>query len=144
MKWMPTDPVAGNGGKKDERLRPKNKSKIFLQYFLMINSINQFNCRKMEYMLIVREGFKEQVEKNMLEIEKFTNEELVQAYNRQVKMGIVAVYAQAVYLLSMRYVFLARFEKSPVCINDRIILKLSGSVKLKDQLLYYLDDKPVE
>ncbi|MEY3200104.1 MAG: hypothetical protein RJA13_2062 [Bacteroidota bacterium] len=47
----------------------------------------------MEYMLIVREGFREEVEKNMLEIEKFTNEELVQAYNRQVKIGIVGLFS---------------------------------------------------
>ncbi len=97
----------------------------------------------MEYMLIVREGFREEVEKNMLEIEKFTNEELVEAYNRQVKIGIVAVYAQAVYLASMRYVFLARFQKSPVLINDRIILKLSGLVKLENHVLCYADNEPV-
>ena len=97
----------------------------------------------MEYMLIVREGFREEVEKNMLEIEKFTNEELVQAYNRQVKIGIVAVYAQAVYLASMRYVFLARFQKSPVSIYERIIVKLNDKVILKDGILYYLNGEEV-
>ena len=98
----------------------------------------------MEYMLLIREGFREEVEKNMLAIEKFTNEELVQAYNRSVKIGILAAYGQAVYLVSMRYVFLARFKKSPVLINDKIILKLSGLVKLENDVLFYLDNKPVE
>jgi RNase P/RNase MRP subunit POP5 len=122
---------------------PKNNCKIPLDFLLELNSINLFNKRKMEYMLIVREGFREEVEKNMLAIGKFTNEELVHAYNRNVKIGIVAAYAQAVYLVSMRYVFLERFKKSPVLINDKIILKLSGMVKLDNELLFYLDNEPV-
>jgi hypothetical protein len=123
---------------------PKNKCKILLEFLLVLNSINLFNKRKMEYMLLIREGFREEVEKNMLAIEKFTNEELVQAYNRSVKIGILAAYGQAVYLVSMRYVFLERFQKSPVLINDKIILKLSGMVKLENELLFYLDNEPVE
>jgi len=98
----------------------------------------------MEYMLLIREGFWEEVQKNMLAIGKFTDEELVQAYNRNVKIGIVAAYAQAVYLVSMRYVFLERFKKSSVLINDKIILKLSGMVKLENDVLFYLDNQPVE
>lgn len=94
-------------------------------------------------MLIVRKGFKEEVEKNMETIEKFTNEELVQAYNRRVKIKTICAYSQAVYLLSMRYVFLARFQKSPILINDGIILKLSGLVKLENQILLYLDNEIV-
>jgi hypothetical protein len=40
-------------------------------------------------------------------------------------------------------VFLARFQKSPVLINDRIILKLSGLVKLENHVLCYADNEPV-
>ena len=122
-------------------LKTNAKSTLIL---LVMNSINLFNKRKMEYMLLIREGFREEVEKNMLAIGKFMNEELVQAYNRSVKIGIVAAYGQAVYLVSMRYVFLERFQKSPVLINDGNILKLSGLVKLENELLFYLDNKPVE
>ncbi len=96
----------------------------------------------MEYVLIVKEGFKEEVTGHMEELEKLTNEDLIKRYNRQVEIGIVGVYAQAVFLASLRYVFLERFGKSPVSI-DRIIVKLNDKVMLKEGVLYYLNEEEV-
>lgn len=98
----------------------------------------------MEYMLIVRAGLTETVERNMPKMKTFSNDELVQAYNRSVEIGIVGSYDQAVYLLSMRYVFLERYKKSPVLIHSKIILKLTDQIKLENQVLMYLDNHPVE
>ena len=97
----------------------------------------------MEYMLFVREGFKEEVAGHMEELGKLSNEDLIKRYNRQVEIGIVGVYAQAVFLASLRYVFLARFQKSPVSIYERIIVKLNDKVILKDGILYYLNGEEV-
>ena len=109
----------------------------------MKNSINNKKPCTMEYMLIVKEGFREEVAGHMEQLEKLSNEDLIKRYNRQVEIGIVAVYAQAVFLASMRYVFLARFQKSPVSIYERIIVKLNDKVLLKDGILYYLNGEEV-
>ena len=109
----------------------------------MKNSINNKKPCTMEYMLIVKEGFKEEVAGHMEQLEKLSNEDLIKRYNRQVEIGIVAVYAQAVFLAAMRYVFLARFQKSPVSIYERIIVKLNDKVLLKDGILYYLNGEEV-
>jgi hypothetical protein len=89
----------------------------------------------MDYVLIVRDGFKEQMHENRLNLEKLTDDELVDAYNRQATIGIVGVYQQAVYLASMRSVFLERFNESPIRIEDGNILKLKGLVELKNHEL---------
>lgn len=94
----------------------------------------------MDYVLIVREGFKEQMQENRFNLEKLTDEELVDAYNRQATLGIVGVYQQAVYLASMHAVFLERFNESPICIEDGNTLKLKGLVELKNHKLSYAVD----
>jgi hypothetical protein len=94
----------------------------------------------MDYVLIVREGFKEQMHENRLNLEKLTDDELVDAYNRQATLGIVGVYQQAVYLASVRSVFLERFNESPIRIEDGNILKLKGLVELKNHELSSIVD----
>jgi len=89
----------------------------------------------MDYVLIVRDGFEEQMHENRLNLEKLTDDELVDAYNRQATIGIVGVYQQAVYLASMRSVFLERFNESPIRIEDGNTLKLKGLVELKNHEL---------
>jgi hypothetical protein len=98
----------------------------------------------MEYMLLTKANFWTEVENHMIEINKMTDQELVQSYNRKVEIGIVAVYAQAVYLVSFRYVFLERFKKSPIQINDGFILKLTEKIKLENQDIMYLDNTPIQ
>ena len=93
----------------------------------------------MEYVLIQRSGFREELLKNRAQLEKLGNEELVTSYNRQVEIGIVGVYSQAVFLAAMRFVFLKRFGMSPVEMEEGILLKLNKPVKLVKEGFVYID-----
>jgi len=44
----------------------------------------------------------------------FSDSELIEAYKREAKMGIVGVHQQHLYLIALRKVMLERFGSSPV------------------------------
>jgi RNase P/RNase MRP subunit POP5 len=99
--------------------------------------------RIMEYVMITRPGFREELRERYEEMQGYTNDELVEHYNRSVEIGIVGVYAQAVNLLAMRVLFCERFGHSPVVVKDQIIIGLTGTVKIDDGELFYLDGQKV-
>ena len=86
----------------------------------------------MEYLMIPRPGFREEVLEHYNLIKDYSDEELVERYNRQVDIGIVGVYKQAIHLLAMRLLFKERFDYSPIIIKDQIVISLSGRVTVQD------------
>lgn len=82
----------------------------------------------MKHVFTSREGDKEQFLKNFERIQKLSDHQLIEKYNAAVKTGIVGVHAQALHLLAMRKVFLKRFGKSPISIEDGIVISLTGKV----------------
>jgi len=58
-----------------------------------------------------------------------TLEELVNAYNKQVKCGIVGVHRQALYLIALRQEFSERLKKSPISLLE-YILGLVGPIEI--------------
>jgi hypothetical protein len=62
-------------------------------------------------------------------------EELVDAFNRQVKCGIVGVHRQALYLIALRKEFLLRLEQTPILIDSQKII----DIKKKIAVLYDAD-----
>ena len=94
----------------------------------------------MEYVLVQREGFKEEFFAAVEGLKELSSEELVQRYNRQVEIGIVGVYKQAIGIVALRYHFRIRFNQSPVQVSNNVIISLTGKVKIVDESLYYLND----
>ena len=80
----------------------------------------------MKYVFISRKGDQEVFKKFYRDLKDLPNETLLDQYNRQVDIGIVGVHAQALKLLALRKVFLDRYGKSPVLIEDDFIISLSG------------------
>jgi hypothetical protein len=97
----------------------------------------------MKYVLGQREGFKEEFFAEVKVLKELSSEELVQSYNREVELGIVGVYGQAIRLVALGYHFRTRFNQSPVQVEDNIIISLTGKVKIVDDSLCYLNDVPV-
>lgn len=53
-----------------------------------------------------------------------SDQELIEAYQQQLKTGITGVHAQAVYLLALRAVMKERFGKSPITLDDGNVIDL--------------------
>ena len=47
-------------------------------------------------------------------IEKLTNEELIQDYKNNLKVGLSGMHLHSLRLLALRIVFIRRFDKSPI------------------------------
>ncbi|WP_242094334.1 hypothetical protein [Aestuariivivens sediminicola] len=75
--------------------------------------------------------------KHMFELK--TLEELVKAYNKEAKCGIVGVHRQALYLIALRKEFLERFGESPIYIVDKVVLGMVGGIGIKSGQLKILE-----
>ena len=82
----------------------------------------------MKHVFIFRKGDKELFLKMYHSITNLKNEELIEQYNKQAILGIVGVHAQALKLLALRKVFIERFDKSPVLIEDDFSISLTGKI----------------
>ena len=98
----------------------------------------------MEYVLIQKEGFKELYLNELKKLELLTSSELIRLYNKQVDIGIVGVYRQAVFIVALRKVFKDRFNQSPVRVKDNVLVSLTSKVKELQHSLYYLNNQPVK
>ena len=84
----------------------------------------------MEY-LFISNRYDVQPIKDYLEILKDkSNTELVEAYNKQAKIGIVGARQQIRHLLAMRYEFIKRFGESPVYVSDQYVVGMVGPIEL--------------
>ena len=68
---------------------------------------------------------------------QYTNQELVDAYNRESKMGIVGVRRQALFLLALNHAFLNRFKNSPSLNEDLDQVK---SLRINDKITLVKDN----
>ncbi len=80
----------------------------------------------MKYVFISRKGDQEAFKEFYQDLIGLPNDALLMQYNRQAEIGIVGVHAQALKLLALRNVFLQRFGKSPILIEDDIVISLTG------------------
>ena len=94
----------------------------------------------MIYVLIQLEGFREEFLEQLARYKKMTSEELVASYNRQVEIGIVGVYRQAISIAALMVEFDKRFTQTPILLEANILLSLTDKVKIVDNELRYLDD----
>ena len=82
----------------------------------------------MEHVHIQRKGDQEKLFKYRDMFKAFSNDELIDSYNRSVDTGIIGSHEQALHLISLRWVFNERFGKSPIKIKDNILISLSGKI----------------
>ena len=83
----------------------------------------------MEYIYIGRDGDEKTIADNKRHFETKTIEELVAAYNKQVKCGIVGVHQQALYLIALKNEFKERLKESPVYLLE-YVLGLVGKIEI--------------
>ena len=95
---------------------------------------------KISHVIIHRRGIKEEVMEHLELFKHNSSEELIETYNRNVQIGSIAVYAQAIMLVALRRVIKERFGVSPITIEDNMIVSLTGKVMIKDGKLFYTSD----
>jgi hypothetical protein len=83
----------------------------------------------MEYILINREGDAKIIADYKTSFETYTLEELVEAYNKEARCGIVGVHRQALYLSGLQQEFKERLKESPVYLIEHV-LGLVGPIKI--------------
>ncbi len=90
----------------------------------------------MEYIYIKNEHNQAHIDRFKKRLEAMTLEELVQAYNKEAKCGIVGVHMQALYLIALRQEFKERLTESPVYLLEHVlglvgpIEVVNGSIKV--------------
>ena len=85
----------------------------------------------MEYIYIKNEHNQAHIDRFKKRLEAMTLEELVQAYNKEAKCGIVGVHMQALYLIALRQEFKERLTESPVYLLEHV-LGLVGPIEVVD------------
>ena len=90
----------------------------------------------MEYIYIKNEHNQAHIDRFKKRLEAMTLEELVQAYNKEAKYGIVGVHMQALYLVALKEEFRERLRESPVYLLEHVlglvgpIEEVDGSIKV--------------
>ena len=97
----------------------------------------------MEYLLIQKKCFKELFFNEVEKLQDLSNDQLINRYNKQVEIGIVGSYSQAVFLVVLRKFFLERFNATPILLKDNILISLTSKVKLERGELYFLNNEPL-
>ena len=85
---------------------------------------------------IFREGDREIIQDYIIRFRGYRNQELVEAYNREARMGIVGVHQQQLYLYALREVMKDRFRHSPIFYESGI-MGMQGEVKLVGEKVWF-------
>ena len=75
--------------------------------------------------------------------ENKTNEELIEAYNHSVDMGLVSARGQAIQLLAIARHFKERFGKIPLSIenlNTALVIRLTGRIRAVGESWEYAEE----
>ena len=93
----------------------------------------------LSYVFIQREGDREAVGKLLQSFNANSTVELVDYYNKQQKLGMVGVHAQAQAIVALNIAFNQRFGKSPIKITENIIVELTEPIQLDGESWSYLN-----
>jgi len=83
---------------------------------------------KLQYMLLEKPGDRVFAQEMLGKYGKMSNATLIDTYNSAWKVGIVGSHAQAVSYYALHIAFTKRFGKSPILIEDKIILSLTDPI----------------
>lgn len=78
-----------------------------------------------------QKGDSEEISLHLKNINTYSDKILIRQYNRMVKLGLMDIHTQKLYVLSLRIAFLNRFNKSPIIFEDNVILRLSGEIEME-------------
>lgn len=92
----------------------------------------------MEYVYVNRGGDQEIIADYKKKFEEKSLQELVEAYNKEAKSGIVGVRRQALYLVALNQEFKERFKESPVYLLEHV-LGLVGPIEIVDGNIRIVD-----
>lgn len=84
----------------------------------------------MEYVFIPLKDDLRIINDYQIKLIDLKDNELIQNYNHEAKIGIVGVRQQIRYLLAMRKEFLKRFGVSPVYVSEKYVVGLTGPIEL--------------
>ena len=68
------------------------------------------------------EGDRERVAENLAQLELKSSQQLIDLYNGQLKLGLVGVRAQMLFLVALRLAMIKRFGHSPIYVKDKYVL----------------------
>jgi hypothetical protein len=94
---------------------------------------------RLQHLYISRPGDKDRIRENYASLMDISDEQLVENYNRQARLGIVGVHAQVLFLLAMNVQFMFRFGTSPLTIKDQVIIRFSGLIELQGDGFSYTE-----
>ena len=83
----------------------------------------------MEYLFISNKEDVKPIQEYLEILKDKSDTELVEAYNREAKIGIVGVRQQIRYLLALRYELQKRFGDSPVYVIDNCVVGIKGIIE---------------
>ena len=86
----------------------------------------------MEYLFISNKDDVQPIQEYLEILKDKSDTELVAAYNREAKIGIVGVRQQIRYLMALRYELQKRFGESPIYIKDNCVVGLLGQIDLQN------------
>jgi RNase P/RNase MRP subunit POP5 len=92
----------------------------------------------MEYVYVNRGGDQEIIADYKKNFEEKSLQELVEAYNKEAKSGIVGVRRQALYLVALNQEFKERLKESPVYLLEHV-LGLVGPIEIVDGNIRIVD-----
>ena len=91
----------------------------------------------MEYIFIQQETDLPIILNLFKEFKLFSKQELVFRYNNNVRIGIVGSRAQAQMLIALYKAFNLSFGSSPIIIQDKVIISLTGKIQLNGENWIY-------
>ncbi|RAR73689.1 hypothetical protein CLV55_1038 [Flavobacterium aciduliphilum] len=94
----------------------------------------------MEYLFIHKPNDKSIILDLISDFKKYSKEELIKDYNRAVEIGIIGSRAQAQRLIALNVAFKTHFSKSPIKIEDNILIRLTDKIELFENDWRYLEN----
>lgn len=95
-----------------------------------------------EIVYFKREGDEALISKMMSNLEKMSEDELVNEYNNIAKRGLIAAHGQALYLFSMRRAFLIKLGASPIDLINSCVLSITPNKVVTAEELHEIASTP--
>lgn len=97
-----------------------------------------------KYLFIQRKEDLQQITNLNNSLDNSNQEELINKFNREVKIGFTGVHQQALLILALNQQFIKRYNDAPVTIENNSILSLKGTIKtIKNKTIIYETDKTI-
>lgn len=77
----------------------------------------------MTYIYIRRQGDLNEIHKYCLRFERYSDAELMEAFEKQKKLGFTGVHQQALYVLALRQEMHRRFGDAPILFANQSIIE---------------------